>query len=128
MPHWFLLHVKPDLDEIFSSQLSHGIDINVSDGMYRTALTRAILIYETECAKYVLKNGGNPICGNGDVLLHVEHSSLEKLEILLEAIDIHAMSPQKLCEWITGRQHSSAWDQEMGAVKVFECFLDRGQR
>lgn len=110
-------------DEIFSTLLSHGVDINASDVAYHTALTRAILFHRTECLKYILKKGGDPLCENGDALLHAAHSSLEKLETLLQAIDIHAVSPQELREQITGCQHSSAWDQKMGAVKVFERFL-----
>lgn len=56
-------------------------------------------------------------------LLRAAHFSLEKPETLLQAIDIHAVSSQELCEWITNLQHILAEGHEMGAVKVFDWFL-----
>lgn len=110
-------------DETFSTLLSHSVDINASDGAYHTALTRAILFHGTKCVKYILMKGADPLCENSDPLLCAAQSSLEKLETLLQAIEIYIVSAQELRERITGCQHSSAWDQKMGAVKVFERFL-----
>lgn len=72
---------------ISSTLLSRGVDVN--------SLTWSISFDGTECMKYILKKGADPFCENGlDPFLRAAHSSLEMLVALLQAIDLHAVSPR----------------------------------
>lgn len=79
-----------------------------------------------ECVRYILKNGEDSLCGTGlNHFLHAAHSSLEMLETLLQAIDIHEASPQELRERIIRWQHKLVEDHRMGAMKMLGRFLMR---